>query len=228
MQNLIKQEQFEIEVLERLNSKKLLKNFVFCGGSMLRLCYGLDRYSNDLDFWLLRNINVKKSFNDLKECLGRYYKLSDAAKKFYILLFEIRSKDYPRSLKIEIRKEPKKVNIERAIAFSKHSNTQVMLNVVSLKNMMAAKIDSFIQRREIRDVFDIEFLFKKGIVLPDQKKTIEQLSAAINLLTRRDYTVKLGSLLEGKFRKYYVSENFKILKMAIGSKIEKQSVDSRW
>jgi len=35
-------------------------------------------------------------------------------------------------------------------------------------------------------------------------------------LTRRDYTVKLGSLLDAEFRKYYVNENFKILEMAIG------------
>lgn len=215
MQNVVEQEQFEIEVLERLNSKKLLKNLVFCGGSMLRLCYGLDRFSNDLDFWLLKNINVKKLFSDLKECLSQYYKLSGAANKFYTLLFEMRSKDYPRGLKIEIRKERKKVDTERAIAYSKYSNNQVMLNVVSLGSMMAAKIDSFIQRREIRDVFDIEFLFKRGIALPDEKKTLEQLSEAIDSLTRRDYTVKLGSLLEAEPRKYYVSENFKILRIAI-------------
>ncbi len=219
MQNLIKQEQFEIEVLERLNSRKLLKNLVFCGGSMLRLCFGLDRFSNDLGFWLMKNIDVKKLFSDLREIFSQFYKLSDATSKSSTLLFEIRSKDYPRSLKIEIRKERKKVEIESAIAYSKYSNIQVILNVVSLKSMMQAKIDSFIQRREIRDVFDIEFLFKKGIGLPDHKKTLEQLSDAIDSLTRRDYTVKLGSMLEAEPRKYYVAENFKILKTAIREKI---------
>ena len=218
MQNLIKQEQFEIEVLDRLNSKNILKNLVFCGGSMLRLCYNLDRFSVDLDFWLTKDINVDKLFNGLKECLSQYYKISDAENKFYTLLFEIRSKDYPRSLKIEIRKQIKKVNIEKAIAYSKHANTQVMLNVVSLKDMINVKIESFIQRKEIRDVFDIEFLFKKGIELPTDFEILKQLADAIDSLTRRDYTVKLGSVLEEEKRKYYISENFKILKLTIGEK----------
>jgi len=52
MQDLIKLEQFEIEVLERLKDGRFL----------------------------------------------------DAENKFYTMLFEIKSKNYPRSLKIEIRK----------------------------------------------------------------------------------------------------------------------------
>ncbi|MBI4243194.1 MAG: nucleotidyl transferase AbiEii/AbiGii toxin family protein, partial [Planctomycetes bacterium] len=51
MQDLIRQERFELEVLDRLNSKKILTNLVFGGGSMLRLCFGLNRFSVDLDFW---------------------------------------------------------------------------------------------------------------------------------------------------------------------------------
>ena len=54
MQDLIKQEQFELEVLDRLKSGRFLDRLVFGGGTMLRLCFGLDRYSVDLDFWLLR------------------------------------------------------------------------------------------------------------------------------------------------------------------------------
>jgi hypothetical protein len=54
MRDLIKQEQFELEVLDRLQSGRFLDRLVFGGGTMLRLCYGLDRYSVDLDFWLRR------------------------------------------------------------------------------------------------------------------------------------------------------------------------------
>ncbi len=54
MQDLIQHEQFELEVLDRLNSGRLLTNLIFGGGTMLRLCHGLDRYSVDLDFWVAR------------------------------------------------------------------------------------------------------------------------------------------------------------------------------
>jgi predicted nucleotidyltransferase component of viral defense system len=62
MQDLIKQEQFEIEVLDRLQSGRFLDRLIFGGGTMLRLCFGLDRYSVDLDFWLL-NKNREKDFD---------------------------------------------------------------------------------------------------------------------------------------------------------------------
>jgi len=50
MQDLIMQERFELEVLDRLNSGKFLTHIVFCGGTMLRLCHNLNRFSVDLDF----------------------------------------------------------------------------------------------------------------------------------------------------------------------------------
>ena len=219
MQNLIKQEQFELEVLERLNSKKFLNNLIFGGGTMLRLCYGLNRFSVDLDFWIIKKLNINKLFIDLKNYLGQFYTLSDSENKFYTLLYELKSKKFPRSLKIEVRKEIKKIETEKAIAYSQYSNTQVLLNVVSLKAMMTSKIQTFLERKEIRDIFDIEFLVKKGINLPETDETLKKLLQGVNSLTKKDYTVKLGSLLDDAQRKYYNSENFKILKLAINEKI---------
>ena len=37
-------EVFEIEVLDKMNSAKLLETLVFGGGTMLRLCHELQRY----------------------------------------------------------------------------------------------------------------------------------------------------------------------------------------
>jgi predicted nucleotidyltransferase component of viral defense system len=219
MQDLINQEQFEIEVLDLLNSKRLLNNLIFCGGTMLRLCYGLDRFSVDLDFWLMKKTGVIQLFNKIVNLLSSRYTLSDAQNKFHTLLFEVRSKKYPRGLKIEIRKEPKKVGVDRVIAFSRHANVQVMINAVSLTDMMNSKVQAFITRKEIRDAFDIEFLLKKGIRLPNKITDLEKLKATIAELTKRDYTVKLGSVLEAEPRKYYTTENFKILKITLQDKL---------
>lgn len=215
MQDLIRQEQFELEVLDKLNSGKLLDDLVFGGGTMLRLCYGLNRYSVDLDFWVIKELEVRKLFEGLKKLLASGYSITDAADKFNTLLFEIRSKNYPRLLKIEIRKEMKKIAVAQAIAYSKYSNTQVLLNTVSLKDMMAAKIEALLERKEIRDAFDIEFLIRKGIPVEASPKTRERLLITIRSFAKKDYTSKLGSLLEEKERKYYSAENFKILEAAI-------------
>lgn len=219
MQDLVKQEQFELEILDKLNSKRLLNHLVFGGGTMLRLCYGLNRFSVDLDFWIVKDIDTKRLYEILKEYLCEFYTLKDSADKFHTLLFEIKSRDYPRSLKIEIRKEKKKIKTEQAIAYSRHSNMQVFLKVVSLEEMMRSKIEAFLERKEIRDVFDMEFLLKKGIDIEAPSPTLRKILETIDALTNKDYTVKLNSLLEKEQRGYYISENFKILKSAIKAKI---------
>jgi predicted nucleotidyltransferase component of viral defense system len=211
MQDLMKQEQFELEVLDKMNSAKMLKGLIFGGGTMLRLCYGLNRFSVDLDFWTAGKIDRGAFLKDMNGLLASAYTITDAADKFNTLLFEFRSKNYPRLMKIEIRKEEKKVAIEQSIAFSRYSNTQVLLGTVSLKDMMAAKTAALLDRKEIRDAFDMEFLVKKGIGIEASLETRERARAVIVSFTKKDYTSKLGSLLEEAERKYYSSENFKIL-----------------
>jgi len=214
MQDLIKQEQFEIEVLDRLNSGKFLDALIFTGGTMLRLCYGLNRYSLDLDFWLYRRVDIERYFTRLKEFLSEYYLIRDAKNKFYTMLFEIKAKDYPKSLKIEIRKT-ESVKSELSIAYSRYSNKQVLVRTLPLQDVMRTKIEAFLNRKEIRDVFDIEFLLKKGIELKATKDELKRLFDGVSSLKKTDYTVKLVAILEPEDRKYYSKENFKILLMKI-------------
>ncbi|OIO35879.1 MAG: hypothetical protein AUJ74_04575 [Candidatus Omnitrophica bacterium CG1_02_44_16] len=219
MQDLVIQEQFELEVLDKFNSNKFLKKLIFGGGTMLRLCFGLNRFSVDLDFWMVKDADEKELFSGINEYLGRFYTIRDATDKFHTLLFEIRPKDHPRSLKIEIRKKTRKVKTEQAIAYSPFANTQVFLTVVSLPDMMRSKIEAFLKRKEIRDVFDMEFLIKKGVKLDAPVESLKSVLKEMAAFTKQDYSVKLGSLLELDQRKYYLKENFKILRSAIQEKL---------
>ena len=208
----MKQERFEMEVLDRLNSIKALNHLVFVGGTMLRLCHGLNRFSVDLDFWLVKSVDKKPLFNTLKEYLGGFYMLRDWADKFHTILFEIKSKDYPRALKIEIRRQPKKIATEQSIAFSRYSDLQVLVRTITLNGMMKAKAEALLDRKEIRDAFDMEFLVKKGVELDVFGKDKENILKVIESFNRNDYAVKLGSILDKEQRSYYTKENFKILK----------------
>jgi len=89
------------------------------------------------------------------------------------------------------------------------------VRTLSLQEMMSSKIETFLSRKEIRDLFDIEFLLKKGIELKASKEELERLLDGINSLSKKDYSVKLGSILDSEQRKYYTKENFKILIMKI-------------
>lgn len=223
MRDLIAQERFEIEVLDRLNSARLLSGLAFTGGTMLRLCYGLNRFSVDLDFWTIKECDVAVFLKKMRDCLSGPYAVKDSADKRFTMVFEIKSASYPRSLKIEIRKQKTKTNTEQAIAYSRHASTQVLLTVVSLPEMMRSKIRAFLDRREIRDVFDIEFLLKRGIPLDGPADLLEKLLSGIDALKKKDYTVKLGSLLDEDQRQYYRAENFKLLRQALIAQTGRQA-----
>ncbi len=217
MRDLIEQERFELEVLDKLKSGRILERLVFCGGTMLRLCFGLNRYSVDLDFQLKNKEDAEQLRREITEFLGADYTVTDSADKFNTILVEIKSAKYPRRLKIEIRKKTPDGATEPAIAYSPSADRQVYVDVVPLPDMMRSKIAAFLERKEIRDAFDIEFLLKKGIELEASPEDLGKLGQELDALTARDYAIKLGSILEERDRDYYKKKNFTILRSAIAS-----------
>ena len=218
MQDLIKQEIFELEVLEKLKNNRILEPLVFVGGTMLRLCHDLNRYSVDLGFWLIKKVDIKKYFTKIVDVLKEYYTITDSKIKYYTILVEIKSDKYPRKLKVEIRKE-KECEYEEKIAFSKYTNIQVLLKCATLKQMLKNKIEAFLERKEIRDCFDIEFILKRGEELELNKEKLGKMLSIIKSFTANDYKVTLGSILEPEVRKYYIKSNFKYLIEKINDKL---------
>lgn len=220
MRDLIQHEQFELEVLDRLNSGRFLAGLIFGGGTMLRLCHGLDRYSVDLDFWVVKDIDWAKFYRKMEKYLLQFYKIADSANKHFTILFELKSPQFPRALKIEIRKEAKIIKTETSIAYSANSNIQVLTKTVALEEMMKSKIEAFLSRKEIRDAYDIEFLLKRGIPLAAENEILGKLLAGLEKLGKKDFSVKLGTLLDASARKYYMENGFRILETRLREKIK--------
>ena len=212
MTTLEQHEVFEIEILKSLKSKHLLNPLVFGGGTMLRLCYGLNRYSADLDFWFVKEMDYYQYQNNISDRLKNDYEIVDNQIKHNTLLLEIRSAMYPKRLKIEIRKYEQDFDNQDMIAYSQHSFIQIMLRVHTLEQTMKNKLAAFLARVEIRDAFDIEFLLRKGINLPllsDHQKS--DLIAKITNFKDNDFKVKLGSILDSELRNYYIQNRFQFL-----------------
>ena len=212
MDTLKQHEVFEIEILDRMNSAKMLDSLVFGGGSMLRLCYELNRYSVDLDFWFVKNVAPDEFFDKSRKTFERDYEMTDAQMKHFTILFELRSPQYPRRLKIEIRREVKGCDYQQNIAFSRFSTKQVMVRAHTLEQTMKNKVEAFLDRGEIRDCFDIEFMVRRGVKVPFKEgKECMALKRKIANLKERDFKVKLGSILEDEIREYYVTNGFRFL-----------------
>lgn len=213
-----KHEIFEIEVLEKLKNERLIEPLVFGGGSMLRLCHELKRYSVDLDFWRIKSVPVDALFDKFQHFFKQEYDVTDAQIKHFTLLFEIRSAHFPKRLKIEIRKEIQEWDFQEKIAYSKFSTKQVVLKAHTLEQTMKNKIAALMERGEIRDGFDIEFLLRQGIPLPElTKNEISKLINRIHAFKAKDFKVKLGSVLEGDIRKYYIENRFNFFRQKLSS-----------
>ena len=222
MDILRKHEEFEIEVLDKMNSAKLLEPLVFGGGSMLRLCHELNRYSVDLDFWFIKKISTNDYYDKIRSAIAKDYEITDSQMKHYTLLFELRSALYPKRLKIEIRRERKDCDYQKKIAFSTFSTKQVVLNAHTLEQTMKNKIEAFLDRGEIRDCFDIEFLLRRGVELPalSGRQSIE-FRKKLAGFNDRDFKVKLGSILENDARNYYIVQRFSYLEEKLGLTLTK-------
>ena len=144
-----------------MNSIRALDPLVFGGGTMLRLCHELNRYSVDLDFWFIKNVAQHEYFEKIQREFKNDYEITDSQMKHHTILLELRSSLHPKRLKIEIRREVKDCDFQEKIAFSKFSTRQVLLKAHTLKQMMQNKIEAFLDRGEIRDCFDIEFLLRR-------------------------------------------------------------------
>ena len=86
---------------------------------------------------------------------------------------------------------------------------QVIVRTLTLEQMMKNKIDALLDRHEIRDAFDIEFLLRSGVLLPDlANDQIVQMKQRLAGFKENDFKVKLGSILEGDLRSYYIQNRF--------------------
>ena len=134
-------------------------NFVLKGGTALSLFYGLDRYSEDLDFDCKNNnmnfINKLKKHKDFK-----FWKIS--IKKDTDLVFRAMLDygacshlgTYP--LKIEVSNRNKIFLQENKLKTTKKDG----VNIYELDELIKMKVIAFSGRDKIRDFYDLGFLLK--------------------------------------------------------------------
>jgi hypothetical protein len=217
MKRLQDHEGFEMSLLQWLRSKRFLEPLVFGRGTMLRLCHELPRYSLDMDFWFFREIDFSHFFSWLRDVLTKEHDVTDAQDKYYSLLFEIRKARGAPRLKIEMRKKVAPMgSSEEKIAFSPHFPTQVLVRGFTLRQMFQNKVQALIDRGEIRDAFDLEFLARKGVVMELEEQQSQKVRKKLRGFKKRDFDVKLGSILVPELREYYRENRFRYLEEKLG------------
>lgn len=173
---------------------------VFKGGTALKKCYGLDRFSEDLDFTCLKEIDIKKIEGGLKR---------------FNLKFELETKRYKDGLKIIFRiNGPLYVGIRNSLCklvidLSFRENVllkpltktigrfleeipQFDVFVMQEKEILSEKIRAIMARNKARDVYDLWFLLNKNISF-DKEFVEKKLDYYNDKWDKKDFINKLIS-----------------------------------
>lgn len=218
MQRLIDHEALQMAMLQWLGSKRFLGSLAFGEGSMLRLCHELPRYSIDMVFWFFKQEDYEHFYDRLYDALSQHYDINDAQNNSYSILVEIWIEKRMAKLKMEVHKTiAPPGSSEEKIAFSSHFPTQVLVRGFTLKHMLKNKVLALINRGEIRDAFDLEFIVRKGVALNlseiQRGKVVKRLMG----FKKKDFEEKLGGILVPELKDYYKQQGFAYLEDKIAS-----------
>jgi hypothetical protein len=171
-------------------------NFVLKGGTALNLYYGLPRYSEDVDLdsktLNMNFINKLKRHPNFKKWDVRIKKDTDTSFKVMIDYGAASNLgSYP--LKVEVSSRAHKV------LSSKNSSYQTIagVNVYNVEEIIAMKISAFNNRDKIRDLYDVDYLFRNY----KDKMTKDILKQIYNKLSYSDFD-ELNTLLKHEAKQH--------------------------
>lgn len=151
--------------------KRSKENLVFKGGTALQKCFGLDRFSEDLDFTANSLDEIKKVEEALKSITKTYNASFQKNENDLSASFNLKIAgplfEKPQSMQtiiIEINKREKVlVNPLLIRLIPKYRDLEAQLAVVMDKDeILAEKTRALLTRRRPRDLYDAYFLLNKG------------------------------------------------------------------
>lgn len=205
----IVREEYEILLLKELFESEYGTSLVLKGGTALRLVYNSARFSEDLDFTLIKEIDRKKFINFLKEMRKKYPTMIsiEPTDKFYTIFALVRIKedylDRSFSIKIEISKRKgkwvKEKDYTELIIKSEVTPLTVLAQVTSLERILKEKEDALKNRKAARDTFDywyINQLLKKEVKVDFSGFDKKYAKSELHKLLKRPYWRIVDSWLE--------------------------------
>lgn len=172
----------KIALVQDILVMEVYNNFpkaVIRGGTALWRCYGSNRFSEDLDFYLPLNLKQEKFENFLNGLKQKGFGIE----KFKRTENSIFSKfSY---LEATVRFEAVLKNVKNFVTknFEMSDGTFILVNTLTPENMLEEKILTYMERRRVKDLYDIFFLLKicrKENVKDNVRKLMEEFKKPID------------------------------------------------
>ncbi len=178
----ILREYYEMVILQAFSESDIAQKMIFYGGTALRLAYNGTRFSEDLDFLMIKKITASQLKKLLENICKKYptLTLNEVKMKRNTLLgvMKIRHQalKHPRHIKIEICKKNASIQSEYRLLHSDCSNFSPLIQTITIASLEKAKIEAIKERKQPRDWFDLWLLmniqrkiFTPPIIFPFQE-----------------------------------------------------------
>ncbi|MBS3090591.1 nucleotidyl transferase AbiEii/AbiGii toxin family protein [Candidatus Pacearchaeota archaeon] len=227
---LTNKEHMEKDYFQDLFLYKLYKKtnmLVFKGGTCLYKIYNLKRFSEDLDFSLLKYFDVESLIKGIIKSIGNC-EIKSIKKTEDSLLIKISFigilTNY-NTLRIDINfKNIILEDFDTKNYISDYTDINPFsVRAMNLKEMLAEKIHSLLAREKARDLFDLFFLLK---LAEFDKKLVEKKLRNFNMKfdckTLKNKISKLKNVWERELKPFVLTElpEFEVIKNFVLSKIE--------
>lgn len=202
-------EEYEMLLLKEIFESEFGLSLVFKGGTALRLAYNSPRFSEDLDFNLINEMDKEKFIEFIKGVGKKYPGIVEveANEKYYTVFALIKIKieylDRAFSIKIEISKRTgewvKDKDYDDKVIKSEVAPLTVLARVASLELILKEKEEAMKNRKVARDVFDYWFinqLFKKEVKVDFSGYDKVQVLSELHKLLARPYWRLIDTWLE--------------------------------
>jgi predicted nucleotidyltransferase component of viral defense system len=181
------------------------RELVLKGGTALSLFHGLNRFSEDLDFTLKENFDVKKLMNEIGKDLEAFGVrnniriLEDNPISFSFRIGAegpLFTKEIERCfVRVEISKREEVVkDVEVKEVKPIYADiSPFLVTVMSAEEILAEKIRALLHRAKARDLYDLWFLLQKGIKF-DVNLANKKLSYYNKKFDKEEFVKKIDSL----------------------------------
>ncbi len=174
----ILREEAEMDILSELSKNKISANLLFYGGTALRLAYGSPRYSEDLDFLVMKKLGFSefKIFAEnliIQHANWKITDLKDKRKTMFALINISEDKlKHLFSIKIEVHKPDITAGLEYELALIKSpfSIAEPLLLTPTLKELKKLKEQALKGRKKGRDIFDLWYIahaLRENFAMPE-------------------------------------------------------------
>ncbi len=226
---LINKEYIEKDYFQDLFLYNLCKKtnmFIFKGGTCLYKLYGLQRFSEDLDFSLLEDLDaeglIKEIIKGIKDAEIKSIKKTRDSLLIKIGLRGILTNYNTLRLDINLKNIVlSKFDVKNYISDYVDINP-FSIRVMNLKEIVAEKIHSLLAREKSRDLFDLFFLlrfvdFDKSLI----EKKLKNFDMEFDYKKLRDRINKLGDVWVKELKPFILSElpSFELVKNFVLNKI---------